>query len=151
MEKTEVRLTGPAKVGGVWKKPGDPVLADETTLAQLRQEGLLAEPVVFIGDPVELALRDVEDMSSVEAERDAALARAIEAEAQRDLLQDRVSELQDQLAAAQAAQPDKTQAETTLPTPSEPSPDPEDAGDTPAAPAPEKAAKPSRSRGGKKS
>lgn len=71
-----LRLAGPAKLDGKWRKPGDTVTVPADMLDQLPVDEVLD------GDPQEVQ---------------SALARAVEAEAQRDLLQTRVLELQGQV------------------------------------------------------
>lgn len=142
-----VTLTGPAKVGGLRKRPGDVVEVDPTTLRQLVAAGAVAPDLdatapLLTGAPVrtltqaefetavagaakvlaETMLDAVlaEALAPLETEKNAALARAIEAEAQRDMLQSRVLELQAQLAAATEKAPaGETPPDTDTPQPSE--------------------------------
>ncbi len=136
-----VTLIGPAKVGGLRKRPGDVVEVDPTTLGQLVEAGAAPRdpdataPVrtltqaefetavagaakVLAETMLDAALEGVAE--AFEAEKNATLARAIEAEAQRDMLQDRVLELQAQLAAATENTPaGEAPPDTDTPQPSE--------------------------------
>lgn len=77
MNMVQVHLSGRAKVGGVWRRPGETLTVDAEIAGQLEDAGVLsAPPVPAVGDA------------------DALLARAVEAEAQRDMLSARVLDLQ---------------------------------------------------------
>ncbi|WP_323041572.1 hypothetical protein [Gemmobacter sp.] len=126
----KVRITAPVKLGPRWLRPGDEPEVTADDRAQLEAAGAVerdpdATQVVLTGTPVraftqsefetatavtaqmlaeamlDAALEEV--TTQLRAEKAALLARAVEAEAQRDMLQDRVLELQDQLSAATAA------------------------------------------------
>lgn len=104
----EVSLISPAKVGGERRRAGATVLVDAATLAQLIAAGAVRADADHDHDATPSVLTEAQVLAFtqaevVEAEKAALLARAIEAEAQRDMLQDRVLELQGQLSAATAA------------------------------------------------
>jgi len=137
-QKLNVRLSGPAKVAGKWRKTGETVEVDQRGADDLRAAGVLegdslpaaAEsevgPALFdqavqskakeIAEAIVEAAVD-QAVTELTLARDEANARAVEAEAQRDLLQDRVLELQAQIDAAntntsreQAGDPPETPA-----------------------------------------
>lgn len=106
----DVQLAAPVKLGGKWHKPGDVLIVTSAEAEALRASGALVES---IGDPTEAApsmpgfdeTAKVLAGAGIEAAVDTAMAgadkalaameaRALEAEAQRDLLQERVIELQ---------------------------------------------------------
>lgn len=126
----KVRIIAPVKLGPRWLRPGDEpeVTADDRAL--LEAAGAVARDpdttqVALTGAPlraftqaefeaataaaakmlaeamIEAAL--IEVTAAFEGEKAALLARAVEAEAQRDMLQDRVLELQEQHSAAKMA------------------------------------------------
>ncbi|MDR5655403.1 hypothetical protein [Ruixingdingia sedimenti] len=138
----KVTLSGPARIGGARKRPGDVVDVDPVTLRHLEAAGVIAaDPdatrAVAASTPVgamtqadfeaavaatakvlaetmlDAALEEV--VATVEAEKNAALARAIEAEMQRDMLQARVEELQHILAEQTDTTPAAAAAETSSP------------------------------------
>lgn len=151
-QKLNVRLSSPAKVAGKWRKAGETVEADPRTADDLRAAGVLegdsipaaeskVSPALFdqavhskakeIAEAIVEAAVD-QAVTELTLARDEANARAAEAEAQRDLLQDHVLELQAQISAVQT--------NTSQ----------EQAGDPPETPAPEEAkpAKTTRKAGG---
>lgn len=79
MPLVKITLSGPAKVGGEWRKFGETLTVDADLAGQLENAGALAAPPVI---PQQGA---------------ADLARAVEAEAQRDVALARILELQDKL------------------------------------------------------
>ncbi|MGD9864645.1 MAG: hypothetical protein AB7S99_15685 [Pseudodonghicola sp.] len=121
-QKLNVRLSGPAKVAGKWRKAGETVDVDQRGVDDLRAAGVLegdsvpaaAEsevgPALFdqavqskakeIAEAIVEAAVD-QAVTELTLARDEANARAAEAEAQRDLLQDRVLELQAQIEAVE--------------------------------------------------
>ncbi|MDR5655422.1 hypothetical protein [Ruixingdingia sedimenti] len=136
----KVTLSGPARIGGQRKRPGDVVDVDLLTLRHLEAAGVIAPelasaaatdtPVsamtqaefeaavaatakVLAETMLDAALEEV--VATVEAEKNAALARAVEAEAQRDLLQARVEELQHILAEQTDTTPAAAAAKTSSP------------------------------------
>ena len=77
MDRAKITLSGRAKVGGAWRRPGETLTVDTEIAGQLEDAGVLsAPPVPAVGGA------------------DALLARAVEAEAQRDMLEQRVLVLQ---------------------------------------------------------
>ncbi len=135
-QKLNVRLSSPAKVAGKWRKAGETVEADPRTADDLRAAGVLegdsipaaeskVSPALFdqavhskakeIAEAIVEAAVD-QAVTELTLARDEANARAAEAEAQRDLLQDRVLELQAQIEAtktntsSEAGDPPKTPA-----------------------------------------
>lgn len=123
----KVRITAPAKLGPRWLRPGDAPEVTLDELAALEAAGAVerdpdATRVVVDGAPaltltqaefdaVTDTLKRIEAKAqetvaraeALEVEKAALLVRAVEAEAQRDMLQGRVLELQDQLSAAMQA------------------------------------------------
>lgn len=117
-DRISVCLTGPAKIDGRWRKPGEDVAVTTDMVRELAAAGVIpaadADAVADLASGMpgfdeavraaakELAVDAVEAATAeLVAVRDAALARATEAEAQRDLLQARVTELQAEVAALQ--------------------------------------------------
>jgi len=117
-QKLNVRLSGPAKVAGKWRKAGEIVDIDPRDADDLRAAGVLdgesvpaaaeseVSPALFdqavhskAKEIAEAIVEEAVDQAVTELTlaRDEANARAVEAEAQRDLLQDRVLELQAQI------------------------------------------------------
>lgn len=124
-ERIFVRLTGSAKIEGQWRKPGEDVAVTADLARELDAAGLIVEDgglsaaEIATGAPgfdeaVEAAARDIANaeieaavlaaMGEFEGEKNALIARAVEAEALRDLLQERVLELQAQIEASPVAQ-----------------------------------------------
>ena len=126
----KVHIIAPVKLGPRWLRPGDEpeVTADDRALLEAAgavardpgttQVALTSVPLraftqaefeaataatakILAEAMIEAAL--IEVTAAFEAEKAALLARAVEAEAQRDMLQDRVLELQEQLSAAKTA------------------------------------------------
>lgn len=123
-DRISVRLTGPAKIEGQWRKPGEDVSVTVELARQLDAAGVIAEDhalaaeeiasgVPGFDEAVAAAARDIANaeieaavvaaMGEFEDEKNALIARAVEAEAQRDLLADRVLELQAQIPDADQA------------------------------------------------
>jgi len=99
-EKFSIRLSGPAKVLGKRRQAGDVVEVDRNGLEHLIAAGVVDDrPAEGVAEQV--AEKDPTlSIEALEAERSAAIARAVEAEAQRDTLQGRLLELQAQIDAA---------------------------------------------------
>lgn len=133
--KTEVTLIAPAKVGGKFRAVGAVVEVDATELQHLKKAGavpddksivaqaeqadapdaLMAQLAAAIAkaDEQALALAEIEaELGELATLLGATEARAVEAEAQRDMLQDRVLELQkdvgEAVLRAEAAEAGKT-------------------------------------------
>lgn len=126
-QRVSVTFSAPVKVEGIARRPGDSAAVTITTAAQLEEMGVI-EPIALGVSVAELvpgapgfdeavaaaaqALAETmidaaisASIGPLEAEKNAAAARAAEAEAQRDLLQARVLELQAQLAATTPTSP----------------------------------------------
>lgn len=139
-----VRLAEPVKLGGSWHKPGDVVEVTPDMANFLRNHGGLSEDQGDLGEIAtgmpgfdEAVAQTAQALAEagIEAAVDVAMAkanevmaaveaRAAEAEAQRDLLQDRVLELQAEIeqliagtAAPETTTTDKTPEEKAGPTP----------------------------------
>lgn len=72
----EVRLTGPAKIGGRWRQPGDVVPVDAEVFSQLRAAGVIAPDAELAGVAGEAG---AEVITLTRAEFDAQLAAAAKA------------------------------------------------------------------------
>ncbi|RWR14251.1 hypothetical protein [Paenirhodobacter populi] len=106
-----VTLTGPAKVAGRWKKPGDQVRVDETLVSQLPVDpGAVHVSTMSSAEAIDAAVAEKLDAAVKGATRDleAALVEKISllsaSEGRRELLQARVAELEAQLAVATGPQ-----------------------------------------------
>lgn len=127
--KTEVTLTAPAKVGGKFRPVGAVVEVDATELKHLKKAGAVSDDKSAVTQSAQADAPDAQlaaavdeqalELVKLEAELgelatllSATEARAVEAEAQRDMLQDRVLELQKEVGwagqGAEAAEADKT-------------------------------------------
>lgn len=108
MDVTEVTLATTVKIRGKIEPAGKVVVVNQTEFDQLKAVGAIsstaatpiADALIADRDALEqLIATKGEVIQTLGSELTAMEARAIEAEAQRDLLQDRVLELQAQIAA----------------------------------------------------
>ncbi|MDF2141244.1 hypothetical protein [Paenirhodobacter sp. CAU 1674] len=130
--KTEVTLIAPAKVGGKFRAVGAVIDVDATELEHLKKAGAVPDDKSIVAQAEQAdapdalmaqlaAAVDEQALAIVELEAElgelatllgATEARAVEAEAQRDMLQDRVVELQkdvgEAVLRAEAAEAGKT-------------------------------------------
>lgn len=107
-EKFSIRLLGPAKVTGQRRQAGDVVEVDRNEFDHLVAAGVVEDrPTDEVAEQV--AKEDLTvSLEALEVERNAAIARAVEAESQRDMLQGRLLELQAQIDAAPRGGEDNT-------------------------------------------
>lgn len=112
MDVTEVTLATTVKIRGKIEPAGKVVVVNQTEFDQLKAVGAIsstaatpiADALIADRDALEqLIATKGEVIQTLGSELTAMEARAIEAEAQRDLLQDRVLELQAQIAATDTA------------------------------------------------
>lgn len=121
-----VKLASRAKIGGRWREPGETLWVTPDDADDLKKAGAIsgaprvdsdtASGLPGFDEAVAAAARDLADsaveeavgaaMREFEGEKNALIARATEAETQRDQLQARVLELQDRLAALPAVEPE---------------------------------------------
>lgn len=117
MDVTEVTLANPAKIRGKIEHAGKVMMVDQTELKHLKEAGAIGETIPkpidtdLIEDRKELVdviAKKNEVIDALGGELKAMEARAVEAEAQRDALQDRVLELQAQIEAPTEVASDAT-------------------------------------------
>ena len=126
MDVTEVTLATAAKIRGKIEPAGKIVVVDQTVYRHLKESGAIGATTPQ--SVAEVVLEDRAMLEQTIAEQDSVIgvltdelkameARAVEAEAQRDLLQGRVLELQAQTAPGAKNTPASQAAEATNSTP----------------------------------